>query len=266
MRLLCYVSLLTCFCSSLQANDNATFEQVRRLRREHKFDKALAELQRLDSIKAIDEKVRLIIPYERAVTLFQQDAKSAQQVDERELRNQALELFREFAKTHPDHALAPNANLYTGRILSDLAQHELSRLRSPNKDFDRLIVQEKARSLFENARKAFQAAHDQQRANWAAFPKFIDRKTEPARYEERRRAESQYIQSQYRLARCSYDEAQTYDAGTDDNRELIATAAGDFRATSCSLSNSSDRALCAVVAGQMLSRVRRPSHCNRYLQ
>src|SRR4029077_3049929 len=80
--------------------------------------------------------------------------------------------------------------------------------------------QKKARALFAEARQVFQAAHDRYKEAYDQFDKFIDKK-DKAKHDARELAYLNYIQAQLNLAVLTYEEAQTWDKGSADNKKLL---------------------------------------------
>ena len=81
-------------------------------------------------------------------------------------------------------------------------------------------IQKKARAYFAEARKVFQAAHDRYKEAYDKFDKFIA-KEEKEKYDAREEAYRHYIQAQLNLAVLIYEEAQTYDKGSPENKKLL---------------------------------------------
>src|SRR5262249_35073145 len=88
-------------------------------------------------------------------------------------------------------------------------------------------LQKRARAYFAEARQVRQAAHDQYKAAYDKFDKSIP-PTEKARYAARESAFLNYLQAQLNLALLTYEEAQTYDKGSADNKRLLTEAAKAF--------------------------------------
>ena len=94
------------------------------------------------------------------------------------------------------------------QILLGKGRVEVWQSRSPSNKENRGEFQKKARDFVVQARAIYQKAHDQHKASWEAYPKFIDKVEEPKQFEERRQAEVRYIIAQLDLAHCLYEEAQ----------------------------------------------------------
>jgi len=105
---------------------------------------------------------------------------------------------------------------------------ELLTARLANSD-EKIASQRKAREFFAAAREIYQADHDRNKADYDKFDKFIPR-SDKARYDAREQAYLLYIQAQLYLAVLDYDEAQSWDRGSDENKRLLGQAAKAFDA------------------------------------
>ncbi|WP_411020071.1 hypothetical protein, partial [Salmonella sp. s32443] len=83
--------------------------------------------------------------------------------------------------------------------------------RSPSNQGKKTEYQAEARAHFGEARKVFQAAHDQYEKLWKSYGVFINEAQEPEKFRDRQKAEFKYIQAQLNLALVTYEEAQSYD-------------------------------------------------------
>ena len=171
-----------------------------------------------------------LIPYEKAVTLMQSVRTLRNPVQQNEQLEQALKFLDEFVKASPNHAKAGDANSERARIKLGQARVAIWQSRSPSNQDTKGEFQNQARKLIAAARKIFQTAHDQHKKNWESFPKYIDQREDSDRYAARAAAESSYMQAQYDLALCTYEEAQTYDKTAADYKRILIQASTEFSA------------------------------------
>lgn len=88
-------------------------------------------------------------------------------------------------------------------------------------------LQKQARGSFGMAREIYEADRDRFKAEYDRFDKFIP-KTDRARYEAREAAFSQYVQAQLHLGVLLYEEAQSWDKGSPENRQLLTDGTNAF--------------------------------------
>ncbi|MGD9857318.1 MAG: hypothetical protein AB7U20_20440, partial [Planctomycetaceae bacterium] len=184
-------------------------------------------LQHIEQDPATPNEVRELLPYETGVTLLagsrllrNPDART-RQLDE------AQACFERFVSASPDHPLAGQANTERARILLDKALVEVWQADAPSNQGSHEAFRQRARTLISLARDVFQKAHDQHQAAWEQVKGFIPEE-EMVKRAERAKIEGLYMQAQVDLARCTYEEAQTYDAGSDRRNELLNAAAAQF--------------------------------------
>lgn len=205
-------------CSTLSAAE-PYLEFVRGLRGRQYYELAQTYLDQIEASEATPSEVRAVIPFERAVILLE----SSRLIKNAETRSRQLDeamvLFEQFTKESPDHELRAQANTERARILLNKARLEMWNAASGNA--------ERARQLIAEARAVFQQAHDQHQSAWENLKGFIPEE-EKDRQAERDEAERQYMQAQLDLARCTYEDAQTYDEGVDQRIGLLNDAAAQF--------------------------------------
>jgi hypothetical protein len=124
---------------------------------------------------------------------------------------------------------AEQAKSEDAHIAIEKGRVELLRTRLAENDDDKIALQRKAREYFGAAREIFQADHDRHKATYDRFDKFIPR-SEKARYDAREEAFLLYVQAQLHLGIIEYEEAQSWDKGSDENRRHLRQAANAFDA------------------------------------
>jgi hypothetical protein len=204
-------------------------EFVEGLRSRKFYDYTLLYLDTLKDDAAVPEEIRQVVPYEKAQTLLlmARGGITNPEVQQRQLE-QALGYLDQFTKENPNHAKAGEANTKRASILLGQARVEVWQSRSPGNKENRAEFQKTARDLVLQARAIFQKAHDQHKATWEDFPKFIDKVDEPQRFAERSRAETQYILAQLDLANCTYEEGQTWDKDSTEYAAKLRDAAQEY--------------------------------------
>jgi hypothetical protein len=205
-------------------------EFLQGLRDRSYYDYALLYLDTLQEDASVPKDIRDVIPYEKAATLLlmaRSGAITNPEVQSRQL-DQALGFLEEFIKNSPNHPRAGEANTERAGILLGKGRVEVWQSRSPSNKENRGEFQKRARGFVTDARAIYQKAHDQHKASWEAFPKFIDKVEEGKKFEDRRKAEIRYIVAQLDLAHCLYEEAQTFDEASDEYKAKLRDAASAY--------------------------------------
>ena len=207
-------------------------EFIQGLRNRKYYDYTLHYLDSLKDDPAVPMEVKQLIPFEKATTylLMARGGIVNPEVQGRHLE-QALSSLDEFTKASPNHPKAGEANSERARILLGQARVEVWQSRSPGNKENRGEFQEKARALVLQARGIFQQAHDQHKAAWEQFPKFINKTEDPKRYAARSSAETKYILVQLDLANCTYEESQTWDRDSAEYAAKLRDAAQEYEET-----------------------------------
>lgn len=197
------------------------------LRSRQYFDWAILYLDQLQERSDLPADLKAIIPYERAMTLSESAKHSVSPETQQRQLDQALGFLEQFAKDSPKHPLAATANSTRAGLLLSKARVDIMQAKLPTNKDNREEFQNKAREQITLARAVFDKAHDQYKAAWETFPKFIDKTAEPVKFEARQRAETNYMRAQLDVALCEFEEAQTYDPNTS-NREFHLKKAVDL--------------------------------------
>jgi hypothetical protein len=106
-------------------------------------------------------------------------------------------------------------------------RRELQKAKSAEDPVEKGKHLRKAREFFEEGRRRFRASHDSLKAAYEKFDKFIPKEDAP-RYEARERAYGLYVQAQLNLAMTTYEEAQTWERGALERKNLLTDAANAF--------------------------------------
>lgn len=188
------------------------------LRSRQYFDWAMLYLEQLQERPNLEPELRALIPYERALTLSESARQAVSPETQQRQLDQALGFLEQFTKESPQHPLAATANSMRAGLLLAKARVDIMQAKLPTNQDKRAEFQDRARQQITLARGVFEKAHDQYKAAWEKFPKFIDKQAEPARYEARNQAEVAYMRAQLDLALCEFEEAQTYDHDTANKK------------------------------------------------
>jgi hypothetical protein len=191
---------------------------------------ALLYLDSLRDDASVPQEIREVVPYEKASTLLMMARGGTitnPDVQSRQL-GKALGFLDDFIKNSPNHPRAGEANSERAGILLGKGRVEVWQSRSPSNKENRGEFQKLALDFVVRARAIYQKAHDQHKAKWEAFPKFIDKVEEPKEFEARRMAEVRYLIAQLDLAHCLYEEGQASDQGSDGFKAKLRDAAAAY--------------------------------------
>lgn len=199
------------------------------LRQRQYFDWALLYLEQLQDKPDLPAELRVLIPYERAMTLSESARHSVSPETQQRQLDQALGFLEQFTRESPQHPLAATANSTRAGILLNKARVDVLQAKLPSNKDNREEFQNRGREQINAARTIFEKAHDQYKAAWEAFPKFIDKLAEPAKFEARQKAEVAYMRAQLDLALCQFEESQTFDADSSNRKFHLEKAVEMFR-------------------------------------
>ncbi len=198
------------------------------LRQRGYYDYALLYLDKLSERTDLPGEIKQIIPYQRAITLL--DGSTG--INNPELRDEQLDRavaqLETFTRESPNHPMAADANTQLARILIEKARVKIWESESPaNKDNSEKFRLE-SRAILTKARGILQQAHDLHKAAFDKFPKFIPQE-DKERYQACKNAEVAYIGVQIDLGLCTFEEAHTYPRGSQEFKNLLTKAAGEFK-------------------------------------
>lgn len=235
VRLSCRILCLATLLSGLLGLFSPVFavepalEFLNGLRSRRYFDTALQYIEQIENSPSVPPDVKEVLQYERGVTLLE-SAKDLINLDaQRRQLDMAQASFEAFVKEHPNHPLAGQANTARGQILLEKARVDIWDGDKPSNEGNRESFRQSARKGIAAARTIFQQARTQHEANWKKYPAYIPEDQQQARA-ERAKAEELLIRAQLDLAQATYWEAQTYDKGASQRKDLLRKAAGEFEA------------------------------------
>lgn len=198
------------------------------LRERGYYDFALYYLDTLEQRTDLPEEIKQVLSYHRAVTLLAGASAISNPEQRDEQLDRAVAQLEAFTRDNARHPLAGNANTELARILIEKARVKIWESESPaNKDNNEKYRLE-ARGLLTKAREIFQKAHDQHKAAFDQFPKFIP-EDEAEQIKARGDAEIAYMRAQIDLGLCTYEEAQTHPRGSKEFKNLLTKAADEFK-------------------------------------
>ncbi|MBV08187.1 hypothetical protein [Rubinisphaera sp.] len=197
------------------------------LRERQYYDTAMVYLQTLEERPDVPQDIKQILPYERALTLLASSAYVQSPEAQTEQLDQAQAFLEKFLKDTPQHELAARANTELANIMLGKARVLIWQSQSPSNIENRAKFQQDARALITSGRAIYQKALDSYKMLWESFGVFIP-EDEKEKRAQRETAEGLYMRAQLDLATCTYEEAQTYDKGSEKFLELLRKASLEF--------------------------------------
>jgi hypothetical protein len=201
-------------------------EFVEGLREREYLDYAMAYLEQIEKRADLPPEIKAVIPFEKAKTLLK-GALALRTADaQMKQLDQARTYLEEFLNANPNHSEAGAANSRMAEIIVLKGKVELQQSRAPGNAAQKAEFQKRARTYFAEARKVYQTAYDRYKDAHDKFDKFIP-KTDK-RYDAREELFRNMVQSLLQLAVMTYEDGQTYDRGTPENKKVLTEAAAAF--------------------------------------
>ena len=227
LRLLMGLILASVLAGSACAEDRY-FDFVQGLRERGYFDYAILYLDQLSQRPSVPDEVRQVLTYEKAVTL-RESAKALRNPEkQQEQLDQALAYLEQFVREHPENPRSADANSDRAQILLQKADVEIFQSKAPANKGSKPPFQRRAREFVTKARDVLKIASEQHDAALKKYAAYIDEQKEPKQFAERAQIERNLILESLSLAKCTYQEAQTYDTTAREFKQLLSRAADEF--------------------------------------
>lgn len=197
--------------------------------RDHGYhDVALDYLDEISRGSNLPADVRTVLGYERGQTLLGAANDPLIGPDaQRQRLDAARAQLEEFARSQPSHPLAARAHSDVARILLNRARVDLWDSAKPENAGQRETLRTSLRKLLTEARTALLQSVSQSAAKLVTFPSPIP-EDDKRLLAERNAVENQHLTAGIDSVQCLYLEAQTYDDGTSQKRDLLTRAAAEF--------------------------------------
>ncbi|MDG2388243.1 MAG: hypothetical protein P8M30_02880 [Planctomycetaceae bacterium] len=230
-HLFCLIAVIFGVCVQSLHAEEPYLELIQAMRNRGFSDTALDYIEELRTRNDLPDDVKARLSFEE-FRVHQQSARLAKTVELKQAAlEKALASLERFAKESPNHPLAGSANSERAGIFLDKAKALIWESRSEKNVAKKKKQQEEARGHITKARDVYQTARDQFEKAYAAFKgQFLDEKKDEEKYKTRKDAEQNFIQAQFDLALCSYQEARTFDDGSQPYLAGLSKAAEQFEA------------------------------------
>lgn len=198
------------------------------LRQRGYYDTAMEYLDSLKARTDVPPEVREVLDLERGVTLQQMGAASRVEDEREKALADAATALQAFLTQQSQHPQAAMANSLLGELLFNRSESLIWKTLDQDSADARGPLQAEARGLIDQARVIFQSAHDQYKAQYDKFPKFIDESKDEELLLQRQEAENRFLRALLNLARCTYERGQTFDKGSEERKQTLIQAAKEF--------------------------------------
>lgn len=209
------------------ADDTTELRFLSELRNRRYFDTAIEYISRLETQSSLGPEAKAVLDYEKGLTLIAY----ASQLPDLESRNtildQAQAALEKFVTAQPQHPLVAKANAEQANIFFARARTLTLQSRSPANAGKKQELQDQARKVVAQAKATFDRAYNQYETKWKSFPTFID-EGDKEKVAARKEAENGYLTAKLNLARCSYEQGQTYDEKSKKRIEVLTSASKEF--------------------------------------
>ncbi|MCA9049769.1 MAG: hypothetical protein KDA89_13630 [Planctomycetaceae bacterium] len=222
-------------CPSLLTADEPFADFLEGLRQRGYYDTAIEHLNGLQTRTDLPAEFRETLDLERGITYREMGTASRIPEDRDQALTQAEQALKKFASEHSAHPKAAFANSELGQLLFERARTYLWDAESPSNLDRKGELQQQARALIDQAKTIYQSSHDQYKAQYEAFPKFIDQTKDEELYQQRLTVEVLYLRAWFNLVRCTYESGQTFDRGTQERNETLVRASEEFEAIHAAL-------------------------------
>lgn len=229
--LLCLVVSVLALSSHAAQADEPVLQLIEAMRTRGFSDTALEYIDQLRQRTDLPPEISQRLSYEE-FKVHQQAARLAKTAELKQAAlEKALASLERFAKESPNHALAGTANSERAGIFLDKAKALIWESRNEKNPKEQEKQREEARKFITKARDVYQTAKEQFESAYNEFKgQFLDEKKDAEQFEIRRKAEQNFIQAQFDLALCLYQEARTYEAGSQPFLAELNKAAEEFEA------------------------------------
>jgi len=198
------------------------------LRERNYFDYAILYLDQLAQRPSLPAEMKPLVVYEKAVTLREYAKTLRIPEKQNEQLDQSLAYLEQFVREFPDHPYSGDANSDRAQILLQKAEVEIFQSKSQSNKGTKADFQKRGREYVQKARDVLKLAFEQHEAVFKKFPAFIDEQKDAKLKAERSRVETSMLLESLNLAKCTYQEAETYDSGSREFKQLLNQAADEF--------------------------------------
>ncbi len=188
------------------------------------YDTANEYLDMIAKTDLVDDEFKKSIPYEQALNLKSEaQTKTDPRVRDTTLM-EAIEKFKDFAKSQPNHSKATSVKMEIGNVYNALAQARILDADKPGADRAKLLAE--ARKMFTDAQTEFveaEAIIQKERA-------VVEKLEKPTKEQEERRdfLRQEWVRSEIAQAQLVYNLSKTYEDGSEEKKAQLTKAAEEW--------------------------------------
>ncbi len=190
---------------------------IKALRDAELFDTAIDYLDSIKDNPAVPAQFKSRLLYERGVTLVE----GAVTIGDPAIRDKWLDdgqkTMNEFLATDKDSPLALSAKTSLANVIFNRGVNRLEKSKKAKPEAKDALIGE-ARTMLQEAAKAFTAIGDDVRDRLKQFPANIDEKQDPRRFEDRARYRSDFLRARLMVGQCEETLGESY-PDADANRK-----------------------------------------------
>ncbi|MAT15186.1 MAG: hypothetical protein CMJ46_07955 [Planctomyces sp.] len=198
------------------------------LREREYFDTALFYLEQQQQRTDLDPELADRLEYERAALLLDSASQIRNPTRRQERLDEAAAALARFVNEHPDHPQVGAANRELAKVHLNNARVALWEAESSGDEQERNDLRKTARAEINQAREIFRTALPQLTQEYGKFPPHVDPEENETQYREKKQLEQSIINSRLELAKCTYEEAQSYPENSPEFREHLSRAIDEF--------------------------------------
>jgi len=225
------LTLVVCGWVARSASAEEPYLQLIEAMRTRGFaDTALEYIDDLRRSPKVPPDVKAVLSYQeyQVYQSFAQQAKTGEA--KQAALDKALAALERFTKESPSHPLAASANSRQAGLFLDQAKALIWESRTESNVRAKQTQQEEARALIAKARGIYQSALEQFKTVYDSYKGKAppDEKDNPTEYQKWYEAEYNYLRAQFDLATCTYQEARTYNEGSEQFNAGLKKAAEEY--------------------------------------
>ncbi|MFK7818634.1 MAG: hypothetical protein AB8G99_07940 [Planctomycetaceae bacterium] len=199
------------------------------LRQRGYFDTAIEYIDQQQANSSLPDTLKESLGFEKAMTFLGMSRQARTSGAKAKSLTQAQAELEKFAQQFPGNSLAAKANSELGNILFERARTAVWQASTPPAGKTKAGLLGEARSLIQQARQIYRKANDLSKNRLSGMrPPAV---SDGDREEERiyREVQGSFLSSALQLARCTYEEGQTYERGSKQRKEKLIAASEEFR-------------------------------------
>jgi hypothetical protein len=228
LRSIALLSICLGLCEPLAAQEPVQ-QFLEGLRQRGYFDTCIEYIAQQEQNPNLDDTLKESLGFEKAMTYLGMSRQARTSGAKAKALTQAQGALQQFSQQFPRNARAAKANYELGNILFERARTKVWQSESPPPGQTKAGLRGEARVLINEARQIYKKAYDLSKNR-------LEGLRPPAASDGDKEEDQLYlsvlkskISNALQLAKCLYEEGQTYDRGSEKRREKLIAASEEFR-------------------------------------